>query len=226
MRCYYTYKVTFPGFKWFYFGVHKHNGKPYFGSPKTHKWIWDFYECEVQILQWFNTMEEAHSLEQRLIRPFLNHPYCLNERCGGNYSESHQKKAGHICKKLGRGIFGLSDEEKTQNSRKGGSAALKSIIEKDPKFQSRMAHRSGLIAVQSGQLATIQTKENQNLGRETCKRLGIGVFDPVNRIKAGKKTASLRHQCPECGKISTPGGIGRHLKSTCNPCKGAAIKLT
>ena len=226
MGRYYTYKITFPGFPWFYYGVHKDNGKPYFGSPKTHKWIWDYYECEVQILEWFDTMEEAHALEQRLIKTFLNHPDCLNERCGGNYSEAHQKRAGLLCKEKSKGIFGLTLEEKVLNSRKGGSEAMKSILEKDPTFQSRMAQRAGTIAVKTGQLASIQTKENQDLGRKTCKRLGIGVFDLANRTKGGKKTSSIRHQCPACGKISTPGGIGRHLKSSSNSCSGAAIALT
>ena len=82
----YTYKVTFPGFRWFYFGVHTDNGKPYFGSPKTHRWIWDFYDCEVQILEKFETRGEAISVESRLIKPFLNDPNCLNEHYGSAFS--------------------------------------------------------------------------------------------------------------------------------------------
>jgi hypothetical protein len=101
MKRYYTYKVTFPGFKWFYYGYHRDNGKPYFGSPVTHKWIWDFYECEVQILEWFASAEEAQIVEKRLIRPCLNNPYCLNENCGGNVSDEARvrgsKKAIQLC---------------------------------------------------------------------------------------------------------------------------------
>jgi hypothetical protein len=91
-KLYYTYKVTFPGLPWFYYGYHRDNGKPYFGSPSTHKWIWDFYECEIQILEWFETREEALSVEQRLIRPFLNDPFCLNEACGGQPSGEARKR--------------------------------------------------------------------------------------------------------------------------------------
>jgi len=82
----YTYKITFPGMPWFYFGVHTDTGKPYFGSPKTHKWRWDFYEHEITILQWFETREEADSVEKRIIDHFLNDPDCLNECAGGKFS--------------------------------------------------------------------------------------------------------------------------------------------
>ena len=102
---FYTYRVTFPGFPWFYYGVHRDNGKPYFGSPVTHKWIWDFYKCEVQILEWFDSWEEALSVEQRLIRPFLQDPNCLNEHCGGNLSPAACRRGHDTMKKNQTGMF-------------------------------------------------------------------------------------------------------------------------
>lgn len=71
---------------WFYYGVHTENGRPYFGSPKTHKWRWDFYEHEITVLQWFETREEADAIEKRIISYFLNNPNCLNECAGGRFS--------------------------------------------------------------------------------------------------------------------------------------------
>lgn len=71
---------------WFYYGVHTENGRPYYGSPKTHKWRWEFYEHEVTILQWFETREEADSIEKRIIAFFLDNPNCLNECAGGKFS--------------------------------------------------------------------------------------------------------------------------------------------
>ncbi len=71
---------------WFYYGVHTDNGKPYFGSPKTHKWRWDFYDHEITILQWFETREEADVIEKRIIVYYLNDPDCLNECAGGKFS--------------------------------------------------------------------------------------------------------------------------------------------
>lgn len=71
---------------WFYYGVHTDNGRPYFGSPKTHKWRWDFYDHEITILEWFETREEADAVEKRIITHFLNDPNCLNECAGGKFS--------------------------------------------------------------------------------------------------------------------------------------------
>jgi hypothetical protein len=82
----YTYKVTFPGMPWYYFGVHTETGKPYFGSPSTHKWVWEMYECEIQILEWFDDRTEAEKVEDRLIKHFMNDPNCLNEHYGSTFS--------------------------------------------------------------------------------------------------------------------------------------------
>ena len=102
---FYTYKVTFPGFPWFYYGVHKDNGKPYSGSPVTHKWIWDFYEYEVQILEWFSSWDQALSVEKRLIRPFLQDSNCLNEHCGGNLSPTACRRGHSTMRENKIGIF-------------------------------------------------------------------------------------------------------------------------
>lgn len=71
---------------WYYFGVHTDNGKPYSGSPKTHKWLWDFYDYEVAILERFETREEANAVETRIISHFINDRNCLNECVGGKFS--------------------------------------------------------------------------------------------------------------------------------------------
>ena len=92
----YTYKVTFPNQGWWYWGVHKEKrfGEPYFGSPSTHKQKWKDFYFEVQILECFETEEEAYSVERRLIKPDLNNPNCLNENVGGNISNLGRSKAG------------------------------------------------------------------------------------------------------------------------------------
>jgi hypothetical protein len=41
----------------------------------------------------------------------------------------------------------------------------------------------------------------------------------------GKVTGRQRVQCPSCGKVSTPGAIGNHMKSPKNTCSGDPIKL-
>ena len=52
------------------------------------------YECEVQILEWFDDMSEAQTAESRLIRHFLNDPNCLNEHCGGFISLEARRRGG------------------------------------------------------------------------------------------------------------------------------------
>jgi len=84
----YTYKITFPVQGWWYWGAHKEKkpGEFYAGSPKTHKEKWENFYFEVQILEHFDTWEEALEVEKRLIKPDLQNPNCLNEHCGGGLS--------------------------------------------------------------------------------------------------------------------------------------------
>ena len=79
---------------WYYYGVHTENGKPYFGSPTTHKWLWKVYDCEIQILEWFEDRQEAERVEIRIIKHFIDDPNCLNEHYGGNYSREGASRGG------------------------------------------------------------------------------------------------------------------------------------
>jgi hypothetical protein len=94
----YTYKITFEEIPHWYWGVHKEKkfGELYLGSPKTHKWMWEFYTPKIQILEFFpNTeegWEEANRVERRLIKNDLNNPLCLNEACGGCISLACRRK--------------------------------------------------------------------------------------------------------------------------------------
>ena len=98
----YTYKITFDDAPYWYWGVHKEKvfGEPYFGSPVVNKWVWDWFEPEITILQTFPFSDEgwreAQAVEQRLILPDLNNPLCLNELCGPISSLRHLSIAGQI----------------------------------------------------------------------------------------------------------------------------------
>ena len=94
----YTYKITFPHQGWWYWGVHKEKkaGETYDGSPKVHKDKWNCFEYEKQILEYFDTYEEARSVEERLIKPDLNNPMCLNEGCGGEKSLALAQAGGRV----------------------------------------------------------------------------------------------------------------------------------
>lgn len=138
----YTYKITFKGMPFWYWGVHKEEkyGECYFGTPVTRKWFWEFYEPEIQILEFFpytdEGWEEACKVEKRLIRPDLNEPYCLNENVGGYVSlevlrkvaaASHAEKDADgkslLGKKAGAALNAEKDVEgKSVNAKKGAAA--------------------------------------------------------------------------------------------------------
>jgi hypothetical protein len=96
----YTYKITFEETPDWYWGVHKEKeyGEEYWGTPITHAWKWKFYTPKKQVLEEFDYSEEgwkkANYIEDRLIRPDLNNPLCLNESCGGYSSLKIAKEAG------------------------------------------------------------------------------------------------------------------------------------
>jgi len=94
------------------------------GSPVTHKWMWEFYTPKIQILEFFpftdEGWKEAFAIEKRLIRPDLNNPLCLNERCNVTTSQYASAKGGKITGeksvRLGLGIH--STDYKNSQKRK------------------------------------------------------------------------------------------------------------
>ncbi len=94
----YTYKITFEEIPHWYWGVHKEKqyGETYWGSPKTHKWMWEFYTPMIEMLEFFpysdEGWKEANSVEDRIIRLDLNNPLCLNEGCGSFVSSIAAKR--------------------------------------------------------------------------------------------------------------------------------------
>lgn len=130
----YTYKITFEEVPYYYYGVKKEKyfNEEYFGSPISNIWCWEFYTPKKQILEIFEYSEigyiEAQKLEKRLIMPFLNDIYCLNENVGGIFSISSCRKGGKIGGKITAksqkenktGFYSISDEDRIKNGRKGG----------------------------------------------------------------------------------------------------------
>ena len=185
----YTYKITFEEVPYYYYGVHKEKrfNDEYWGTPITHKWMWDFYISKKQILQVFDFTDEgwlkAQEVEKRLIKPVYNSDInCLNENCGGKTSldicRENGKKIGKMRgqknKEDGIGIFAMSQDE-LQKSRSGGGK------------------KGGTKAKELGVGIHAQTKEerleNGKKGREKAKELGVGVYalTPEQRTYMGKK---------------------------------------
>ena len=170
----YTYKITFEEVPYYYYGSHKEKkyNEYYMGSPVTHKWCWDFYTPKKQILETFDTRKESNTMENRLIKPFLNDPNCLNENCGGIISSD-------MCKK---GI------------------------------QNQIENNIGLYSRTKKQI-----KEHQNKGRETQKRLEIGIYGLSEEIrkkngeKLGKRnieTGHIQKLGKEYGKLCSENKLG------------------
>jgi hypothetical protein len=131
----YVYKITFKGQDFFYFGVHKEKkyDEEYWGSPVTHRHIWDSYEPQKEILECFLSWEEAKKAERALILPHFNSPLCLNENVGGTYSLDAMRKGGRISGKLCRdqkkGFFAMTQEEWSAAGGKGGKLGGKKCYE-------------------------------------------------------------------------------------------------
>ncbi len=169
----YTYKITFEEVPHYYYGYHKEKkyDEEYYGSPVTHKWMWDFYTPQKQVLELFDFNDEgykkAREVENKLIRPVYNtDPYCLNEHCGGSLSIDSCRKGGKIsglikgCSmggkiggpktyELGIGVHSLTHEEICENAKKGGIKTREEnlgIFAMTPEERSEAGRKGGKIS--------------------------------------------------------------------------------
>ena len=188
----YLYKITFIDTSYYYYGVHKEKrfNEYYMGSPKTHKWCWELYEPEKQILEFFEFSDEgytkAQEIEKQLIKPFFNtDKWCLNGNCGGRISLKVARKYGLKHKENGTGIFSLTPEERKQNGIKGGLKNKENgtgIFSQTPDQRSEHSRKIGL----------------------KSKELGIGIFSstPEERKQNGKMGGKIG------GNISKENKLG------------------
>ena len=166
----YTYKTTFEEIPDWYWGAHKEKkyGEPYLGSPKTHKWKWEFYTPHLQICEVFPYTDEgwvqAQNIEKQCIKPDLNNPLCLNENVGGLMSLG-------ACRRGAKKLMEIIHAEKDKDGK--SLHALKLHAEKDENGKS-------LHALKAGQAAH---KEKDELGRS---RNGVKAAERINESKDEK----------------------------------------
>jgi|694.fasta_scaffold25436_3 hypothetical protein len=203
--CIYTYKITFEEVPYYYYGSkkEKYYNQEYWGSPKTNKWGWELYTPKKQILEIFDYSDEGYEkcrkVEDRLIKPVLNDPWCLNEGCGGNFSLDTKRKNGFNSLNLKKGIYGITEEEKQKARKKSGEKVkkLKKGIFARNKNQKILDGRSGGYKV---------------------KDLKIGYFDRTKEqmredgIKGANITNSKKYKCTISNFISTAGPLTRYQK--------------
>jgi hypothetical protein len=209
----YTYKITFEEVPYYYYGSKKEKkyNQEYWGSPITHKWCWELYTPKKQILELFDYTDEGYEkcrrVEDRLIKPVLNDPWCLNEHCGGTYSldikRNSAKRGGERAKELGVGAHGLTKEQRVENGKKYGKIGGKI----GGNISGPKTYELG-VGVHG--LTPEQRTENGKKGAEKCKELGLGIssFTKEQLSEYGKKGGLL------AGKISGPKtyelGVGIH----------------
>jgi hypothetical protein len=205
----YIYKITFEEVPYYYYGSkkEKYYNQEYWGSPVTHKWMWKFYTPKKQILQLFDTREEANAIENRIIKHFINDPYCLNENCGGIVSLSSCIKGGLKNKENGTGICGLTKEQRIEAGKKGGSKSGK-ISGKNHKENG-----TGIFAI-TGEEKIENCKKGGNKIGQIHKENGTGICGiPIEERRKNSKKG---------GKISGE----KHKKNGTGVCGRSKEKMT
>jgi hypothetical protein len=220
----YVYKITFLEVPYYYYGVHKEKyfNEEYWGSPITHKWVWDFYTPKKQILQFFDFTDEgwleAQSIERRLIKPSYNTDrFCLNEHCGGNFSLNTRRKNGEktvkIHKELKIGLYGLTIEQRKENSKK--MVEEKRGCHKLTKEEKSIkAKNRSKIDLKNECGIHKNVKENGKKGAEVNRKNKTGLFSftPEYRSNITKKTNAQKWKCTVTGYVSNAGALSNYQR--------------
>jgi len=184
----YVYKITFEEIMHYYYGLHKEEryNEYYMGSPVTHKWMWDFYTPQKQILQFFPYTDEGYyeaiEIEKRLILPVFNtDPYCLNESCGAKISFKIAREVGLRHKENGTGIFSLTHEEKVEIGKKT--------------IQKQKETGTGLFKFTKEERKEIARKSGLKTGKDNYEKgLGIGGMTLEERRESNKKAMETQKE--------------------------------
>ena len=206
----YTYKVTFEEIPHWYWGVHKEKkyNDGYLGSPVTHRWMWDFYTPKIQILEVFPFTEDgwkdANLVEDRLIKPDLNNPLCLNEGCGLRVSLNISRKNGAR----------LKEEMHREKDGEGKSLHAIKMGKVGGKRQPRSVKQANGAKARDKKLGMFALTQEER--REISRKVGIRQRDQGKGIhlqtveekhELGKKSMALRYidpDHPELGERAAP----------------------
>jgi hypothetical protein len=201
----YVYKITFEEVPHWYWGIHKESwyGEEYWGTPKTNRRYWEWYTPEKQILQVFDPTEEgwkqANLLEDRLIRPDLNNPLCLNEGIGGYVSLRVLKDNNKIIHK------DKNSEGKSINAVNAGKLAAKKVFAKKNK-EGKSEH-----AVRRGHLGGTATHARKDENGISLHNIEINKKVHAEKTPEGKSLHSVK--CAEkLHSIKDEDGKSIHAK--------------
>lgn len=173
----------------------KKYGEVYNGSPVTHAEKWKNFEFEKQILEFFDTYEEARKVEYRLIKPDLNNPMCLNEKCGGFYSLSSISKPK-----------GPMPEETKQKLRKANLGRVRPQWERDKISEAQMGRESwwkGKTLSEETRQKMSESHQGHKVTEETRRK--------ISEAKKGKyhnkHNIFYRWRCLVTGRVSSGAGL-------------------
>ena len=231
----YIYKITFEEVLYYYYGVHKEKvfDEEYWGSPYTHKWVWDFYTPKKQILEAFPHTDEgwleANLVEDRLIKPIYQvDRWCLNESCGAYISMEIKRKTGLYCVENKIGIHGYTKEQKGENGRKGSQKQKDEnlgiyFLTKEQRIENgkKYGSKAGKVAGNNNKLLKrgicgMSKEERSNAGKKGGKitydmKIGVHSLTKEQRIENGRKgaktTTSQKWKCIETGFVANPGNL-------------------
>ena len=228
----YIYKITFEEVPYYYYGAHKEKryNEYYMGSPKTHKWCWEFYTPKKQILEIFPYTDEgwleAQEVEKRLIKLFYNEDkWCLNESCGGIFSLEICKNNGKTSYELKTGLHKYEKNERIDISRKGGmvmgnrhkenGTGIFSMTEEEKIEAKRKGgmvmgpksklNKTGIFSMTEEEKIEAKRKGGMVMGNKH-KKNGTGIFSMTEeeKIEAGKKGGTRSYEL----------GLGVHSLTT------------
>jgi hypothetical protein len=198
----YTYKITFDEVPYYYYGMHEEKvyDEEYWGSPYTNKWCWELYTPKKQILEVFDTRNNAGEVERRLIKPVYNtDKWCLNESCGGSFSLKTCSKAGKIgskkAKEMGVGIFSMTKEQQSlvgirsyESRIKNGTDGLSKLTKEE---RQEMGSKMGKIAYELKLgIHSLSSEELSEAGKVGYAN-GIGKLTREEKSQLGKKHYEL-----------------------------------
>ena len=236
----YTYKITFEEVPYYYYGSKKEKyfNQEYWGSPVANKWCWELYTPKKQILEIFEYThegyEECRKVENRLIKPFLNDPLCLNEMCGGTYSTEILRKNGKLggnkSKELGVGISSFTLEQRIENSKKGAEktkelgAGIHAMTTEERRriAKENEKNKIGIFAL-TPEERSFNSSRSGKISGKVCFQKGSGIFgmNPSDKKEAERKGGrasasnlnSQKWMCTETGHITTSGPLTKYQRA-------------
>lgn len=220
----YTYKITFEEVPYYYYGSKKEKryDEYYMGSPKKHKWCWEFYTPRKQILELFDYTddgyEECRRCEDRLIKPVVNDHLCLNEAYGGNFSLGTKRNNGKLCYENNIGCFSIDANERSEISRKTGQ---KNYEDKKGCFSLTAEERTALGKKIGSKfydeklgIFSLTFEEKSIIAKRNYEqKIGCFSLTEEERSQVVRKVNSQKWICLETGYITNSGALSKYQKA-------------